>query len=205
MARIDDYRAARELAQEKLATEAIEHIVQRAGLETLAANIFKIPFLDRSYHINYPDFQFEAAGDPGGEVPIQEQVLILHYLLGAGIAQLAGKWIAYREIPGAAFYFSAFVKRAINPLKDVFGQNLTAFRLAAQKLKGAAVDYGDAGFEFRIFKHLPLRLIVWEGDSEFPAEANILFDQSIGKILAPEDVAWLAAMIVYRLIKLSHE
>ncbi|MEE4264173.1 MAG: DUF3786 domain-containing protein [Desulfobacteraceae bacterium] len=44
---------------------------------------------------------------------------------------------------------------------------------------------------------------MWEGDAEFPAEANILFDQTIGRILPPEDVAWLAGMVVYRLMALS--
>jgi hypothetical protein len=50
---------------------------------------------------------------------------------------------------------------------------------------------------------VPLQLILWEGDNEFPAEANILFDKTIGRILSPEDVAWLAGMVVYRLIAFS--
>jgi hypothetical protein len=46
-------------------------------------------------------------------------------------------------------------------------------------------------------------MILWIGDDEFPPEANILFDQTIGDFLSPEDVAWLAGMVVYRLIALS--
>ena len=33
--------------------------------------------------------------------------------------------------------------------------------------------------------------------------ANILFDKNIGRILSPEDVAWLAGMVVYRLMALA--
>jgi hypothetical protein len=44
---------------------------------------------------------------------------------------------------------------------------------------------------------------LWEGNAEFPSEANILFDETIGDILSPEDVAWLAGMLVYRLTALS--
>jgi len=61
----------------------------------------------------------------------------------------------------------------------------------------------DVGFEFKVFPKVPLQLILWEGDDEFPPEASILFDETIGEILSPEDVAWLSGMLVYRLIALS--
>jgi hypothetical protein len=44
---------------------------------------------------------------------------------------------------------------------------------------------------------------VWEGDDEFPAEANILFDAAVGDYLSPEDAAWLASLAVYRLMALA--
>jgi hypothetical protein len=50
---------------------------------------------------------------------------------------------------------------------------------------------------------VPLQLVLYVGDEEFPAEANILFDHSVGEILSPEDIAWLAGMLVYRLIAIS--
>ena len=68
---------------------------------------------------------------------------------------------------------------------------------------GRPVEPGDAGFEFRVFPKVPLRLILYAGDAEFAPEANILFDRSIGGMLSPEDIAWLAGMVVYRLIGLS--
>jgi hypothetical protein len=136
-------------------------------------------------------------------VPVQEQVLILHYLMAESARKPSGKWIAYREIPGAQFYFSAFVKRAIEPLKNTFGRNPAGLQKAARQLKGVTVETGDAGFEFPIFPKVPLQLILWVGDNEFPSEANILFDETIGEFLSPEDVAWMAGMLVYRLIAFS--
>jgi hypothetical protein len=116
---------------------------------------------------------------------------------------LSGNRVSYREIPGASFYFSAFVKRAIDPLKTVFGPNVTALVEAAKQLNGRPIEPGDVGFEFDVLPNVPLQLILYEGDDEFPAEANILFDQTIGVILSPEDIAWLAGMLVYRLIAIS--
>lgn len=203
MPRIDDYINARNLAIEKLSQEPFEGILKRSGFESPAADTFHIPFLDRIYRVNYPRFEFEDTIEGKKEIPLQEQVLILHYMSATEIPQPTDHWISYREIPGAAFYFGAFIKRAVEPLKKVFGQNLSGFSRAAEKLHAREIESGDSAFEFKVLPAVPLQLILWTGDEEFPAEANILFDSSIGQILLPEDAAWLAGMVVYRLMALA--
>ena len=204
MARVDDYFNAKKIAVEKLAKESIDDIVKCSGFEILSNEKIQIPFLNRSYTVSYPDFEFADMADNDAEVPIQEQVLILHYMSAMGSIAQAGNWIAYREIPGASFYFPAFVQRAIDPLKKVFGNNVAAFISSAEKINGQPVDIGDAAFEFRIFPKVSLQMIIYEGDDEFSPEANILFDQTAGVFLSPEDAAWLAGMVVYRLMALVH-
>jgi hypothetical protein len=203
MPRIDDYINARKLAVAKLSQASFEAIAGRSGFEPSDGQSLRIPFLDRTYLVSYPLFEFKDQADSAQDIPIQEQVLILHYLMAAEVPDLSGDWVSYREIPGASFYYGAFVKRAVDPLKKAFGQNIYGFSQAAQKLQACKIENGDAGFEFRALPAVPLQLILWEGDDEFPAEANILFDKTIGRILSPEDVAWLAGMVVYRLIAFS--
>ena len=203
MPRIDDYKNARKLAIEKLATVSFDTISQRTGFESAEADRFRIAFLDRVYHIRFPEFEFEDEAESREAVPIQEQILILHYMLSPASAPLTENWISYREIPGASFYYSAFVKRAIDPLKKVFGQNIDGLLRAGETLGGKTIDTGDAGYEFRLFPNIPVRIILWAADDEFPAEANIVFNENIRGSLSPEDIAWLAGMLVYRLIGLS--
>jgi hypothetical protein len=203
MARIDDYINARKLAVETLSGQALDLISNRSGFELEDETCLRVPFLNRIYQVYFPDFEFTDSADKDSEVPIQEQIIILHYMLAPAVQHSAGQWVAYREIPGASFYFSAFVKRAIDPLKNVFGQNSAGLSEAAAHLKGRAIDAGDVGFEFNILPNVPLQLILYAADEEFPAEANILFDRTIGEILSPEDIAWLAGMLVYRLIAIS--
>jgi len=203
MARVDDYFNAKKIAFEKLAKESIDDIAKCAVLEIVDDNKFQVSFLNRTYQVGYPDFEFKDLADPEAEVPIQEQVLIMHYMSAMQSIKPAGNWIAYREIPGASFYFSAFVKRAIDPLKKVFGKNTVAFITAAEKLNAKTIDIGDAGFEFQVFPKVCLQMIIYEGDDEFEPEASILFDSTAGEFLSPEDAAWLAGMVVYRLMALS--
>jgi hypothetical protein len=201
MARVDDYQQARDLAARALGQQPLEDIAQRSGLRQGDGVGLLVPFLGKTYRIDYPDFHFTSVEEPEVKVPLQEQVLILHYLQGSR-PFLKNQWIAYREIPGAGFYFGPFVKRAVDPLKKVFGNNSTGFAAAAVRLGGVAQETGDAAYCFSPLPYVPLQLIVWVGDDEFPAEANILFDGTAGDYLSPEDAAWLASLLVYRLISL---
>ena len=203
MARIDDFQQARDLASQELARQKLTDIAGRSGFALIGEENLRIPFLDRVYTISYPDFTFSDATDASAEVPLQEQVLLLHYLLGCQ-PKLTGQWVAYREIPGAGFYYGAFVKRAIDPLKKVFGQNVQALKKAADRLGATPVDTGQAAYRLDVLPYAPIQIIVWEGDDEFPAEANILFDASIGDYLSPEDAAWLGSLPVYRMMALGH-
>ncbi|AOY59859.1 DUF3786 domain-containing protein [Desulfococcus multivorans] len=204
MARMDDYLNARKIAVDTLAAQPFEAIKGRSGLESPAENELRIPFLNRVYRVTYPEFRFEDATGDGAEIPVQEQVLILHYLTGGSTA-VTEEFIAYREIEGAAFYFSSFVKRAVDPLKKVFGRNADSLGKPASILGGTPIKAGDAGFEFHVLPHIPVQLILWEGDEEFEPEANILFRENIADFLSPEDVAWYAGMLVYRLISLFYQ
>jgi hypothetical protein len=203
MARIDDYNAARKIALDTLSTRTFDALCRTSGFEAVGEDQFAVPFLDRHYRVDYPAFDFTDPSAEDQAVPIQEQVLIMHYMMADGGHKASGKWISYREIPGAAFYFASFVKRAIDPLKKVFGQNPASLETAAARINGKAIDEGDVGFAFDLFPRVSLRLILWEGDEEFSPEATIVFEDTIGDMLSPEDVAWLSGMLVYRLMALS--
>ncbi len=85
----------------------------------------------------------------------------------------------------------------------MFGSNVDGLRKAVDRLGGTAIESSGAVFGVTPLPYAPMQLIVWEGDEEFPAEANILFDATVGDYLSPEDVAWLAGMVVYRLMGLA--
>jgi hypothetical protein len=199
MARIDDFQQARDLAAAELAREDIQAIALRSGFSVTENNTLQAHFLDRTYRIAYPAFIFADQADAAAQVPLQEQVLILHYLKGCRPV-LKNQWVAYREIPGAGFYFGAFVKRAIEPLKKVFGSNVQPLKKAGERLGAAPIENG---LRLDPLPYAPVQIIVWEGDDEFPAEANILFDATAGEYLSPEDAAWLASLTVYRLIAIA--
>lgn len=209
MARIDDYNQAFELGKNELTDKDVDLIAQYSG-----AHIKQDPpgktelilnFLNRLVTISWPNLECRDGNNE--DVPIQQRVLLVHYLCGAWASKGApptGKWIAYQEIPDGRFYLDAFAKRAKNPLVHGLGKNPELLKeLAAQAYGARPFDHGDVSVVIQALPLAPLALILWKGDDEFPPDGNILFDQNISGLFSAEDVAWLAGMAVYPLIGMA--
>jgi len=210
MPRIDDYQQAHELGRTELSDKNPDSLAGYAGAEIRKndqgdINI-SLDLLNQEVVSPWPDLKFsnEASGE---ELPIQQQVLLVHYLVGAWNARgraVTGEWIAFQDVPDGRFYLDAFMKRAKVPLVSAFGQNPERLQELAGNVYGAtALEHGDIAMEVRALPLVPVALIIWKGDDEFPPEGNILFDQNIISIFSAEDIAWLAGMVVYPLIGMA--
>ena len=130
-----------------------------------------------------------------------EQIVWLHYLTAEGAKKPTGKLIAYREIPGAAFYEPVFMKRASRPIVKRFGNNPAGLLKAGEPFGGTPAEYGDCAVAIPVLPYVPVTYIVWRGDGELPAEASVLFDESAKGWLCAEDLAVLASLGAYALVK----
>jgi len=199
--RIDDYIQSRALAVEELKAKSPSEVAARSqakyevrqGQEGLI-----LPYFGRPYWIGWPEVEVVYL-EGEGEVNIQEQILMLHYLVTTQGKPLTGKTIDFRQVPAGEFYHSAFVQRARVPLLKVFGHNLELYRQAAAMMGGVKLDLGDAAATYQALPLVPITHVLWQGDDEFEPEANIIFDESIVTHLATEDVAALSGFSVYRL------
>ena len=212
MPRIDDYQQALGLVREDLSGKDPDRIAEFSGANPLqdshGIQFFSLDFLNQEITVSWPDLVVSNK-QAEGDVPIQQQVLLLHYLLGAVSGRgprLTGEWIAFQDIPDGRFYLDAFLKRAKVPLVRTFGGKPEKFvDLAFKAYNASPFDYGDFSVLVKALPLIHVALILWKGDEEFPPEGNLLFDQNISRILSAEDIAWLAGMIVYPLIAMAGE
>jgi hypothetical protein len=207
MARIDDYNQAVELAINELKDKDPKLIAATSGADFKTGvdgqTVLDLNFLNRKVIVTWPDcrFSFKASQD---EIPIQQQILLLHYLNGAKGNQTTGDWIAYQEVPDGRFYLDAFLRRAKNPMVQVFGNRPEDLVELTRRLYGAIpFDHGDLSVVVQALPWISVALILWRGDDEFPPEGNLLFDRSISNILSAEDIAWLAGMIIYPIMGMA--
>ena len=128
------------------------------------------------------------------------QTLLTHYCK-ADPVERAGKLVKFAGLPGGQAYEKAFLKRAVEPIADTFGEKPEELSECAKALGGVSKAYGDASVEISALPGVPLIIILWE-TNEFPAQASILFDESASHYLQTEDLAVLGELATFRLLKI---
>jgi hypothetical protein len=203
VARIDDYRRSLELAREELKTRNPLHVCRLSGAlfseKKGEPPSITLPFLNQEVFISWPDLMVSSGSNT--ELPIKQEILILHYLSGSKGEKPTGEWIAYQDIPSARFYLGAFNRRVKYPLVGTFGEDPVRMAAAAKERYGANTSsHGDVSVIIQAFPQVPVMIVMWKGDEEFPPDGTILFDSSIKNMLSAEDISELVSMVVYPLL-----
>jgi hypothetical protein len=191
-------KAARELRSRS--TEQLAELCSRSAA-VLNGSTIRLSFFGARVELRIPeneDVEFSPQ-----DLPLVERILILHYLLARENRPVKGTLVAFKNLPGASFYDPTYQKRGPRRIARRFGQGIDEFRQACRILHWCEGELGDASFEFDILPKIRGLVVLYAGDEEFPAEANILFNDEIVNFLPLEDVAVLAGLIATRLAKSS--
>ena len=207
MARLDDFREAFRLASDQLASVNLNRLCSLSG-STLLENAdgsagIGLSFIHEELIVlTRPEVEVlrRQTREP---VPLAEKIIVLHYLLTARGDSPGNNLVTFREVPGGAFYYPAFLKRARDPLVRVFGGEPERILRCGRQLGAESADLGDASVRLMPLPRIPLTLVLWKGDEEFAPEATVLFDRSVGSYLPTEDIAMLSGMVVYRFIRIN--
>lgn len=192
-----------EIAQREFASIDPKAIAFRAGVKYIEdEGEIVVPFMKENYRVRFPSGEVYLEGK---EVPLDYQILILHYLSSAEGVPLKNQWVSFKELPSGQIYINPFYNRAVRPLIKFFGQQPDVLIKAGIALGGKEMDKGDASIEIPVFPMIPVAYIIWEGDDEFPASGNILFDASAANYLPTEDYAVLSGMVVFELKKIADQ
>jgi hypothetical protein len=199
-----NYQQSFDLACASVKKMNLEERAKKAGADYQKGEekeIITVHFFSEPYHIQFPQIEFYSPSKK--VVSLVTRILLLHYLLRADGNPLAGKWVAYKDIPGGLLYAGVFARRVTEPLQRKFGKSAESFREAGIKSGGEPVEIGDASFVLHAFPYVPLQYVLWEGDDEFPPSVQLLFDASVDHYLALEDIVVLGQVTTGRLINRS--
>ncbi len=158
-------------------------------------NSFIIQLLNKKYRVLHPSGEIFISD--GEKAPLYQSIIILHYLNTADGSPLAGRWISFQELPGGQIYTDPFNRRAVTPFVQAFGNSAASFARAAAGIGGFPhAQTGKNSMVVPVMPRVPVNFILHEGDEEFPASGNILFDAHAASYLPTEDYAHLPALIV---------
>ena len=191
--------------------------------------IFKLRYLNQDYMIKFPEgeitfaddfkedkLQFEKNGcgrpinkgnreeenedHTGDTILISDQVLMLYYLRNASGLPPKGRWINFLELPQGGHHHSCFIEDAITPLVNKLAGKKENFFKGVEALGGEKGEMGDYSAIIPVFPKLNQAFIIWEGDDEFPAKGNIIFDAIISTYLDTASIYVMGINATLRLI-----
>jgi len=172
--------------EEKFRTLDPASVTQRLTDVTWDGAEFTVTLLGRSYAISHPDYAIRALDD-GKLPPLPTQTFLLRYLLEGKTEPWRGQWKTFREMPWGEMYIKPYTGRVLTRAAFTFSFRLDAFRAAAEKMGAEAVKHGDAGYRFDLIGGYQMQILIWQGDDEFPPNAQILYSDNFAEGFAAED------------------
>ncbi len=141
---------------------------------------------------------------PDGEIAAQGRmtpwirILVLHYVRTAGKGGLTGKYVSYSEVKGGMVKASSFQRDCEEPLTELFKRDfektaLMLSRMGTKKKKGFPTEHA---WELYLLPKLPVTVLYWPQEEEFPSRVKILFDSSADRYLDAESLIFLVEGLV---------
>ena len=125
------------------------------------------------------------------------KISILVYLINSRNIPLSGELKKPNDISGGLPFFSQGTHvLPVDTISEKYGNNgnIQEFIRRGSELGGEQLNYGDASIRLFPFPRIPVVLILWKNDEEFPARANLLFDSTC-ELQLPIDIIWSTAMM----------
>jgi len=118
---------------------------------------------------------------------------ILFYLTSAKDIPLSGKLLQPVNLKGGHIFFRGTHVLPLDKLASKYGNDPGGFLKRGRDLGGKELNYGDAAVQLFPFPRIPVVIILWREDEEFPPRTDILFDSTCEFHLAL-DILWSIAM-----------
>jgi hypothetical protein len=119
---------------------------------------------------------------------------ILWYLINSKDIPLSENLINPDNLSGGLIFGKGSHMLPFDQILKRFGKDKLGFLAKGREIGGEQQAYADASFRLFPFPRVPVVLMLWLDDGEFPARAGILFDATCSEHL-PIDIIWAVAMM----------
>ena len=158
-----------------------QEVTSRLSAVRWDGSAFTVTLLGTQYTITWPAYSIT----PNTVLPVQ--TFLLRYLLESKDVTWNGTWKTFREMPWGEMYIKPYTGRVLTRAAFTFGTRIAAFKAACEKMGAMALPHGDAGYQFDFIGGYRIQILVWEGDDEFPPNAQVLYTENFADCFAAED------------------
>lgn len=198
----DNYAKVREEWQGRVKEWDLKERFEALGLSGYHDDRIVMKYFGRDYEIDPESGAITDCEMPGREITFNTAMSIYHlFYYSKKEPKASGVWIPFRDVPRAGVFTKAFFNQTVDPFARFFDGKPDALLKAGEQLGFQRMKSSDAGFEAKIYDCLSIQYLFWDGDDEFPAKANVLFDANITDFVHEETVVIIAADGLQRLME----
>jgi len=163
--------------------------------------LYKLSVWGDEYRIFPNQLKINCMGNNTQGIHDYFYLFIIHYLLKSKEIEISKEWISEKDIPGGTTFFRGPHEIPTDLISTRFNNNINEFKKRCEQLHGIPLNMADAAYSFNITPRIPVAVLYWRGDDEFPADSKILYDRTIAEHLASDIIYALAVGICERLGK----
>ena len=193
MERKSNYEAVRESWRKRFPAMDCEALARRFHLK-LDGDFLYLTYFSHPCAIDRRTARIARLDRPGAEIGFNMEMTffnMFHYAVEN--PRPSGEMVPFRSVKRAYPFESAYRSSILEPLAQLFAGRADALQAAFQRLGAEKIAHCDAGGRLDVIPGLKLDVLFWDGDDEFPAQANMLFDSNITDFMHEENVVGVAS------------
>lgn len=174
-------------------------ISRRAGVEfEESLGIFRIKSFGQDMFVSLN--RREVYSDsPQGERLLQHKdyffgLSVLWYLMTTTDIPLAGRLVKPASVPGGQIFVKGTHVLPMDAIAAFYNGKKTSFLETAARYGGTEEEHGDVSIRMLPLPRVPVYLILWSGDEDFPPTGQLLLDSTCTCHLST-DVLWAVTTV----------
>ena len=171
-----------------------EAVCRKLGITDYDEDSIRLSYFGILHSVDRKTGKICCPGKPEYE-PGFDEIMTIYNLFYYSIegAVNSGEWIHFRDVKKAGVFEDAFERQVLKPFAEAFSGKTEEFEKAGKERGFQPLEYGDSSFQVPVFSCIPIRVIFWDGDDEFPATVTILYDKNVTQFVHPENVVMLGS------------
>lgn len=123
------------------------------------------------------------------------RLALLWYMTSAKDIPASGRLIRPLDVKGGQRFFAGTHVLPLDRIQERYGRDKAGFILRGVKFGADIATFGDAAIRIYPLPRVPVTMILWLEDEEFPARATLFFDSTIDFQISLSDIVWSIAMM----------
>jgi hypothetical protein len=123
------------------------------------------------------------------------RLALLWYMTSAKDIPLTERLIRPLDVKGGQRFFTGTHVLPLDRIQEKYGKDKAGFILRGVQYGADVAKFGDASIKLYPLPRVPVTVVHWLEDEEFPARTSLFFDSTVDYQISVSDIVWSVAMM----------